>query len=50
MRPPLRGAIAFFFLRKPGRRDLKRIDWALVLAWAGIAIALCTIALVLTLR
>lgn len=49
MRPPLRGAIAFF-LRKPGRRDRKRIDWTLVLAWAGIATALWIIILVVTLR
>ena len=49
MRPAIRGAIAFF-LRKPGRRDRKRVDWTLVLAWAGIAVALGTVVLVLTLR
>src|SRR3569832_141753 len=47
MRPPIRGAIAFF-LKKPGGRDKNRIDWTLVLAWTGIAIALCVIAFVLT--
>jgi hypothetical protein len=49
MRPPIRGAIAYF-LRKPGSGDRKRIDWTLVFAWAGIAIALWIIVFVLALR
>jgi hypothetical protein len=49
MRPPIRGAIAFF-LRKPGSRDRKRIDWTLLLAWAGIAIAIWIIVFALTFR
>jgi hypothetical protein len=49
MRPLIRGAIANF-LRKPGSRDKRRIDWTLVLAWAGIVIALWIIVFVLALR
>lgn len=49
MRPPIRGAIAFL-LTKPDARGRKRIDWTLVLAWAGIVTALSIVALVLTLR
>ena len=47
MRAPIRGAIAFL-LRRPGGGDKKRIDWTLVLAWAGIAITVWVILFVLT--
>ena len=49
MRPPIRGAIAFF-LRDPANRRKKRTDWTLVLGWAGIAIALWIVVFVLALR
>ena len=39
MRAPIKGAIAFF-LRDAASRRRKRLDWALLLGWAGIAIAL----------
>ena len=39
MRAPIKGAIAFFMREQAGRRR-KRFDWALLLGWAGIAIAL----------
>ena len=39
MRAPIKGAIAFF-LREPIGRRRKRSDWALLLGWAGIALAL----------
>ena len=40
MRAPIKGAIAFFMRETvSGRR--KRTDWALLLGWAGLAIALC---------
>jgi hypothetical protein len=39
MRAPIKGAIAFFMRESAGRRR-KRFDLALLLGWAGIAIAL----------
>jgi hypothetical protein len=49
MRPPIRGPIVFF-LRKSGCHDKKRTDWTLMLAWAGIALALWIIIYVLAVR
>ena len=49
MRPPIRGALTVL-LRKSGSRDNKRIDWTLVLAWAGIAVALSVVMFVLAVR
>ncbi len=40
MRAPIRGALAFFMRDTAGRRR-KRPDLALLLSWAGTAIALC---------
>lgn len=39
MRGSIRGMIALLSQSRPSARH-KRIDWTLVLAWAGIAIAL----------
>jgi hypothetical protein len=39
MRAPLKGAIAFFMRDAAGRRR-KHADWALLLGWVGLAIAL----------
>ena len=39
MRAPIKGAITFF-IREPAGRRRKRVDFALLLSWAGIAIAL----------
>jgi hypothetical protein len=47
MRPPIGAVIAFLLLTLANR---KRIDWMLVLGWAGVAIALSIVLLLLTLR
>jgi len=39
MRPPIKGAIAFF-IRDPAGLRRKRTNWGLLLGWAGIAIVL----------
>jgi hypothetical protein len=49
MRPPIRAAIAVF-LSKPRRGNRQRIDWTLVLAWTGFAIAMSIVILAITLR
>ncbi|WP_325170581.1 hypothetical protein [Bradyrhizobium sp.] len=49
MRAPIRGAIVYL-MKRPGKPGQRRIDWTLVLAWAGVAIALWIIALVVILR
>jgi hypothetical protein len=46
MRPPIKGAIAFF-IRDPAGLRRKRPNWALLLGWAGIAIALWVLLAVL---
>lgn len=40
MRAPIKAVIAFF-IRDAASRRRNRADWALLLGWAGIAIALC---------
>lgn len=39
MRAPIKGAIAFFMKESSGQHR-KRIDWAVVLGWTGVAVAL----------
>jgi hypothetical protein len=39
MRGPIKGTIAFFLGDSAGRRR-KRFDWAVLLGWVGIAMAL----------
>lgn len=46
MRAPIKGAIAFF-MRESAAGRRKRLDWSLLLGWAGIAIALGVIVFVL---
>ena len=47
MRGPLRGMIAFFLPESRVGSRYKHIDWTLLLAWAGIVIALWVLLAVL---